>query len=155
MHDRITQELWDFTRAHVFSSVKLKEDREDLVHDILILYLVLADEYKVEPKEFLLIAKQAARNRVRDWARRLKVRNSGKSAPCLEERAGFVDLSQIDARLLLDELQEKLSDRSRLVVEALREGLEPAEIMGLAGMAKSTFYRTLDEIRDELPSRLY
>ena len=139
------QELWDFTRSHAICSLRRKEDGEDVIQECLMKYFIIAQTWDKPEREFVPYCKDSARNLVRDFIRRNQVRNQGKSHPCLHERIVTINLERLDAQIILEQIKRCLSDRSKLVLDALAEGIEPREIAQLSGISRSSVYRVIEE----------
>lgn len=130
----ITQELWTFTKAHVRSCIRGKQDQEDLVQDILRRYVELADEFLplMPDEEFKYLAVKVARNMVRDFVKIAK-RRSQKSVPFYaRERTTKSHFEQVHAKLLLEEIRDRLDS------------------VGAFSLGRSQYYEHLKKIKETI-----
>jgi len=107
---QLSKELVVFAKVHVTACIRGRQDREDLTQDILRKYLELADEFvSLMPNdEFILLAKRSARNIVIDFVRAAKRRRERTVPFYARERSARSPFEQVHARLLIEEIKDRL-----------------------------------------------
>lgn len=160
--DPIFQELYPF--AVSYSRIMGRGLRgndginsDDLLQEVLLVFLRVLRVYRLPAPELVKVAKEAARNRVRELLNRITLQKSliiplegllgVQSVPFLAG-SGLSPARMAYTRLILGFLTRRLTERDQIVLRQMAAGYKVSEIAAYNGIPRRSVTRTVAMIRE-------
>lgn len=136
-------ELEKFAKVHTSASIRNFHDRQDVLQDVRIVFILLEKKYKdLTDEEFVKLARTACRNRVRDYIR-TKQRKLELGVPGVAQ----IDVSRIDSREVLKEIKRAVPSRVSTILQFMEAGLESADVQQVFSISRMQLSRILKQAR--------
>jgi RNA polymerase sigma factor (sigma-70 family) len=144
----LIQELYKFARDYARASASQQTEADDYLQEILITFLEVAHRYKVPKSELLVIARTAARNRIRDLVKHRNVRF--KYHVSLEDAGGSISYDEDALRVakdLIEHIGRYTTNKTRQVMEFIKAGNTADEIAKMLDVPTKTVYKHIQEAK--------